>query len=182
MPEAGTSKNINYINNNVNNMNNDASICHHSVHRKSWFLPAEPTALSHCYWVCESFTRFPCECMEQEKISSAIRASLMLWQATRSCSSAQKCIKLKISYIVCPRALMERQFQHITLNYLEALKWWATRDKENKRVVLVIEIMIKLASQLMFLFSGTHLYSLHHLNKWYLSDKKNKAFWRAEWK
>lgn len=120
MPEAGASRSRNYINNYINNINFNASICRRSVHRKSRLLPAKPIALSPCYQVHESFTSFPFEFTEPEKISLVIRPNLMLWQATRSCSSAQKCIKLKINYVVCPNALMERQFQHITLNYLEA--------------------------------------------------------------
>lgn len=133
MPEAGTPRNRNNINNYINKIIMSASIYHCSVHRKSWLLPAEPTALSRCYQVHRSFTRFPFEFTEQEKISPVIRPKLMLWQATRSCSSAQKCIKLKIIYVVCPSALTERQFQHITLNYLEALRQWATRERENTR-------------------------------------------------
>lgn len=133
MPEDGTSRNRNYINNYINNISINASIWDCSVHRKSWLLPAEPIALSPCYQVHESFSRFPSEFTEQEKISPVIRPNLMLWQATRSCSSAQKCNKLKINYVVCPSALMERQFQHITLNYLGAPRPWATRDRENTR-------------------------------------------------
>ena len=133
MLEAGTFRNWNYVNNYINNINIDASICHCSVHRKSWLLPAEPIALSPCYQVCESFTRFPSEYTGEENISAVTRPNLMLWQATRSCSSVQKCIKLKIKYAVCSSALVERHFQHITLNYLEAPRRRAMRDRENRR-------------------------------------------------
>lgn len=146
MPEAVIPRNRNYINNYINKINVSASICHCSVHKKSWLLPAKPIVLSPCDQVHGSFTRLPFEFTEQEKISPVIRPKLMLCQSTRSCSSAQKCIKLKIIYVVCPTALMERQFQHITLNYLEALRQWATRERKHKRVILVIEVMIKLAN------------------------------------
>lgn len=100
MPEAKILRKNNFIKIKILN----AFVCHYCVHKR-WLLSAEPISLPLFH---QKLCKVPFFITSLEKTSPVFRPNLMLEQATKSCSSVQKCIKLKINYVACPSALMEK--------------------------------------------------------------------------